>query len=1090
MRYFLAISVLFISTWVMAQRPFVNSLSKTSATVGETVMISGSNFSPGNMQVTFGAGTATITNTTPTLLEVVVPASATYGPVVVTNTNTRRSGYSSQAFVPSFSGGSFDANAMGAQQTFATNQRYTYDLCACDFDQDNLVDVAVSNNNATSASIFKNTSSLAAISFTNSNLSIGFETISAACGDLNGDGLPELIFTSEGLINEFQVAVFTNTSSAGNISFSKATEFKLPHRADNTARGPRKVKLADIDGDGRKDLVIGNTSDNTLHIYRNSSTDPSISFADPDEISVTGALNTGALDVGDLNNNGLSDIAIIDFNVNGGLVHILQNQSSPGSVKFFTYTINNPSYRQNITIADFDGDNKKEIATTSSNNNEVDIFENTSSDNTVSFNDDPVSINTTVPYDLKAADMNGDGLVDIAVSSRSDAIIVLENNGGLSFTAQSISTALDNRHIAVFDANGDAKPDLATTNNSGNQEFGNLTVVKNDNCVIPEIGPEGLTFCTGAANEFTLTATNALNVTYAWDLPAEAHLQTQSGNEVVLYVDNGVTSIDVKVTVSDGSCSNEAIKTLTLAGGTIEGPPAITIDEPGVVCGGTSFTLQGPAGQDAYLWTLPDGSTATGETLLVEHATPEDAGNYELKVQPPGGCFSESASTTVEVNEPPQFSIANNGEDTFCEGTSVLLEVPDHDGFTYQWRNDEGDIDGATAASYTAEAGGNYTVVITNNGCERETVIYPLEQVELPVSSFTSEETICVDTEITFTSTSTGADGFALNYIWDFGDGSPIENDPEVQHTFTGSKDPENSDTTYTVSLTTAYSENEVAACSAQFTRMITVSHPPTLTISAEGGQLEKCPNDGVTLSLPAGLQSYVWVVNNDTISNTESAYITTGPSQDEVAVSAHVVTEIGCEITGLTETVSNYNNSRIVLSAVGEDMVENEIHLQGGVSTVELTASNGKENEYVWTPADILKVSTDGSSVVAYPKNRETTITVSGIDRLNECETTAAVTILTEGVIARKSFSPNGDGMGYDCWEILNSDNLTGCKVYIFDQRGRYVFQGDAPFENNCVWNGNIDNGSSQAPEGIYYFVMKCDASDNSTTGTILLAR
>jgi gliding motility-associated-like protein len=186
--------------------------------------------------------------------------------------------------------------------------------------------------------------------------------------------------------------------------------------------------------------------------------------------------------------------------------------------------------------------------------------------------------------------------------------------------------------------------------------------------------------------------------------------------------------------------------------------------------------------------------------------------------------------------------------------------------------------------------------------------------------------------------------------------------------------------------------------------------------------------------------------------------------------------------------------NSRLIISSphsivrsTNLSISKDSIILENGASTVELRGENGVS--YDWAPSDILKFLSD-DNVLVYPKNEYTLVSVTGPDVVNNCETTASVVIKTPGVIPRKSFSPNDDGQGFDCWEILNTDKLDGCTVYVFDSRGSTVFKGNSPFADNCVWNGNLDNGSSPAPEGIYYFVMKCSNSRNEKSGAILLAR
>ncbi|CAN0261559.1 unnamed protein product, partial [Chrysoparadoxa australica] len=126
-------------------------------------------------------------------------------------------------------------------------------------------------------------------------------------------------------------------------------------------------------------------------------------------------------------------------------------------------------------------------------------------------------------------------------------------------------------------------------------------------------------------------------------------------------------------------------------------------------------------------------------------------------------------------------------------------------------------------------------------------------------------------------------------------------------------------------------------------------------------------------------------------------------------------------------------------------------------------------------------------ATLAVQPTQRTTVITVTGTDA-NGCVETTSTTVLLPAILARKTFSPNADGLGFDCWEILNTSSLVGCKVYVFDNRGRHILVADSPFIDNCVWDG-MSQGQP-APEGIYYFVLKCDDQTNNLNGTITLAR
>lgn len=1114
---------------VLAQKPFINSISPTHVEVGQTVTITGSNLA-NVTEVFFGGvsvsgGDVTASNN---VVTAVVPAGATHGVITVLNTTDNLIAQSSQQFFISFSG----SEIVNYDNEFliSSTQTDAYDVCMCDLDSDGKNDVIISHNiqstdnTGSEISIYHNntasTSSLTTefsppIIINNAVSLSGF--ISLSCADLNNDAKPELIFSSNSALFTKEIYVYHNQSTVGSINmvYNNTASQALPQTSGGLNRNARRNKIADIDGDGNPDLVVGNEQDATIHIYRGNG---DLTFAAPDEISVGSASRTSSIDIADFNNDGRIDIVALPFRQPNELVYVLKNNSQPGNIDFeLEAGISSQAQRINVATADFDEDGLIDIVVTNQQLQRIAFHRNTSTGSDITFGAaQNISMTGAGPWGVDIADMNGDGKPDVIVASTTsiDELYVIENNstsGSISFNTPTALTATNTSlNLCVGDLNGDARPDIAFSHNIATGNPGNLGIFLNRNCVEPVISPDNLEFCYD--DQFTLETTKTSGAIYQWSFISAVNggstlTPIGDGSSVDVVVTAGSTTpvnIQVEVTHDDTEayeCSRTDNATFTLIGGTQPSPPTFGPDD--LICVGDDYTINVSGGPfETYEWTRPNGTTTTTTTgsLSITGATINDAGIYTVRARPTSGCFSEeSLEFNLEVSQPPLFGISNNDLDDFCETSSVTLVVPDFSPtLNYQWQRDNVDIAGATGATLNANLSGSYTVEVQDgDGCITETDAYSISAISEPVSSVSGPTETCVGFETTFTATSTGQSGFTLNYSWQV-DGSPVSptNPTELLTTFSATG-------AHTVTLTTSYDPTEVESCSDVTVFNVTVSPEPTITFNVADG-VQKCQAETINIQLDsppsASISTYTWSTRNaaaapnDTIiaSNftTSSAVdLSTPIGVDSVYAIVSITTTIGCEVIDSVK-VRNFPTD-VDISSPDADASTDEITLDEE-NFIRLTAegvTNVSWSSDVQPEPTSIFDDPGAIDVTVFPNQPTTVITLTGTDD-NNCTVSSQITLLLDNLRPKRTFSPNGDGTN-DCWEILNSSqpNTAGCKVYVFDSRGRNIKVADAPFENNCVWDGN-SNGSP-VPEGVYYFVFKCDNnSQMNKTGSILLAR
>ncbi len=245
-----------------------------------------------------------------------------------------------------------------------SGDNYPYTLDANDIDGDGKTDLIISYaHQGTCFSIARNKGTGGNISFA-ARVNFAFGTVPGGSGnvgdankiyvgDIDGDGKPDVTSLSR-FFPPF--LIYRNTSTPGTVSF--AAKVSITSNRDNTiGNGSFDMKLADIDGDNKPEIIYASSDSLLLSVYKNNSTPGNISYSS--KINFTGPYTPVYVAVNDLNGDGKTDVVLLTA---WDSLYIFENNSQPGAVSFLpqrSYLGNYPS--QEISLADLDADGKADI---------------------------------------------------------------------------------------------------------------------------------------------------------------------------------------------------------------------------------------------------------------------------------------------------------------------------------------------------------------------------------------------------------------------------------------------------------------------------------------------------------------------------------------------------------------------------------------------------------------------------------------------------------------------------------------------------------------------------------------------------------
>jgi hypothetical protein len=284
----------------------------------------------------------------------------------------------------------------------------------------------------------------------------GFDPWFLAAGDLDGDGLPDIVSAS---VDDRALALFFN---------DPANPGALKPRQTLSSPGASQVAIADINGDGLPDLV---SADYSVSLFLQDPATPGTFFS-PLGLYAGGANWVAA---GDLNGDGLPDISVTD-NVGVKLLFHAAGSASTAfqpPVSVYQQTLNaNFHGADAVAIGDMNGDALGDLVITDPGPTggsapfvAVLLQDAANHGQFLAAATYPIAANN-LGQCVVVADLNGDGLPDIVVGGSQDVSVLLQDaaHPGSFLAAQNYVTTLGAYQVSIADLDGDGLLDIVATN--------------------------------------------------------------------------------------------------------------------------------------------------------------------------------------------------------------------------------------------------------------------------------------------------------------------------------------------------------------------------------------------------------------------------------------------------------------------------------------------------------------------------------------------------------------------------------------------------------------------------------------------------
>lgn len=513
------------------------------------------------------------------------------------------------------------------------------------------------------------------------------------------------------------------------------------------------------------------------------------------------------------------------------------------------------------------------------------------------------------------------------------------------------------------------------------------------------------------------------------------------------------------VVVTNSGCTHTTTQIITVS------PPPTAAFTATTVCQNLATQFTNLSNNSlSYAWNF--GSPAPNDTSSAMNPSYifTSAGTFTVTlITNPGPC-SDTASVAVTVMPSPQVAFT---APTVCFGTTTVftdLSTVSSGTITgWFWNFGDptttADISNLQNPTYQYNTSGTFNVTLTcisSSGC-MTVLTLPVYVNTLPVANFGSVSA-CMGLPVLLNDLSIPTTGVITNWVWNFGDNSPLSTQQNPSHVFPAV-------TTYTVTLIVTNS----AGCIDTFNMPVLINANPDAAFTADtlAGCPAHCVNflDQSTIST-GSVNGWTWNFGDnspvDNQQNPSHCYLLTGT----YSVTLTVTSNNGCVntqtmpnyITVFPNPVANFTANPFIAPFTNPT-----------INFTDLSPGNPQVIAWQWDFGSG-QYSTSQNPSNMYNGAGTYIVTLTVTDGNGCVDTAQSFVTITEGILVPNVFTPNGDGIN-DEFTLPNS-GMSEYHIQIFDRWGVMVFESE---DSQFHWNGYANNGDGKlCTSGTYYFVLR----------------